>query len=1384
MNKLVKLFKTNKVFQRITSVMVAFAMLLSLNYTFAFGCINMANTSRKGNVAHALYSATTKTYNFNNDAGVWNNAFVSGDSGTRANGINQNLVDFKDKNDYQPDRFFYGTSTNSVTAAGEPSTTGTDNYAAYIALTDYNVARKSIKSGEYETVKDTSTEPKEHNIIYIYPASDSNLQSAKDLVAALNAKVGMVRYKLQDKDAAHGYEDNIYSKVDAEHMSADYKELQADIEAVNNDNKAANDAAGDGATPAPIFDIGLYNYNLKSKFDYAENYMYFRTLNSIDGGLSANSYYAVSVWVYTKGDASATLRVNSDNGFIDAKISNITTDGVWQQYYLFIETRAAETCSRVYIYLYYGDENGVTGSETLDSNIAKNESDDNGENYKVYNTITGSVYFDNVQVHKINRSEYNNKTISGVSTSTRALASLGKNYSINPDDNGKEGIVYIPDYTTSGKQLSPDPVIYTARNYFAINKFNGYDFNGAPFTASDEDQSASLVNQTLTGDKLFFDSYQTNTTSPFAYYIPRYTTDTNTTPLSNAVRNQYRRLYTGDTRSLSVAVVKEADALGTYQDYVRDELGNLLDKDGKIVTDTTKAAKTEDLPINTFGDNNNVLRLINTDTDYTLGVATTNIHISQQSFYRISVWAYSDDDEAIATAKLIGNIKTGTSLTNGTQVLASVNAPTFSTPEKATDGYNGWTEIIFYVKGNNYSDKDVYLILQASSNSTIYYDNIKVEAVSSSAYTNASSTSKVDLTSYGNVTGNITDGYFNNYSIGGNDQTYTYPYAASSWSTDTKVNEGATIAGIITTNENIFSQQLIAAKNDEGTTDYLKDGEYEKVGENLKIIKDGVKLNGKELAKDTTIFKPASTYSYSDYLAGSHYYLTDNNGNYVKATTLKDMFASDAPVSYEYGEKRPAGNAYAMNFIQEDSSYYITSSSIGHSLNSTSNLSANNVYKITFQAWFTSSFKGTFVANLRSGSNNVANIEYTIDDKTPDVYNTWQTFTIYVRTGGASVGSITLQLGAKDAFGCMFLQDVDHKVLGELTDKTTGKKISASQQYDDILDSTSTIRQQNTVSATTGEMQIVKFVDYKNNNFTAYSWNNESGVYDALSYKQDNLDSNKKYKYTQGKLGIIDTDGIDEFVYNYQVPDTSEGAADDATKDESITIDSPANPSDGAASTAMLLVNTKTTDYTLANVQTGFSNSLASNSYYKISVDVKTSNLGDNGLRIIANGIAAESFNNINTFTADANTYKTYTYYVHTGTSAANNFSLSFQLGNDTGNSFTGWALVSNLQVDTITEDEYTEQTSDENRDKQTTIVKNLATTGTNSNGGKNDSDNKFNWGTFFLVLSSILLVAALAIAIIGTVVIKKSKKLKAGEAGIVSATPSLGGDNKNEGIN
>lgn len=161
-----------------------------------------------------------------------------------------------------------------------------------------------------------------------------------------------------------------------------------------------------------LFEKELTDYisPYKTALKIESNYNVAYGLKSSSNSLTANSYYIVSVWVKTLGDAKASVTLSNVSKVLTSTseekyigYSQINTGGKWTQYRFYIRTGTASGSLELELSL--GNPYADKVSQKVDSNTVY-----------VYDTAAlskGEVYFDAVKVYTIDEIEYNNAVDAG-----------------------------------------------------------------------------------------------------------------------------------------------------------------------------------------------------------------------------------------------------------------------------------------------------------------------------------------------------------------------------------------------------------------------------------------------------------------------------------------------------------------------------------------------------------------------------------------------------------------------------------------------------------------------------------------------------------------------------------------------------------------------------------------------------------------------------------------------------------------------------------------------------------------------------------------------------------------------------------------------------------
>jgi len=716
-----------------------------------------------------------------------------------------------------------------------------------------------------------------------------------------------------------------------------------------------------------------------------------------------------------------------------------------------------------------------------------------------------------------------------------------------------------------------------------------------------------------------------NANQSYQYYVPKYEGEKDDEKLSASQLANRHEAYKKMLASNGI---------------VLEETELQYDKEGEEGEEPTKYG------FNTFGANNKILKLENKSEKYALGVMSPFINIPRFGYYRVSVYVKSDNINASAYAKLLSYIQTGNkngaAYTDGALQIATQSITSFP---KDKDITNNWTELKFYVRANPYHDSTVQLAMLAGTNSTVYFDNIRFESISSSTYSKANSSNKLDLASSALVgSGNITNGYFNfiDFSKAEDINDLEAPYTPADW-TKLKDVDKDVVSGIIPTDE---------------------------------ISWDSIK---------TKIGDP----------------------------TFNPMETQVLP-----GVELPKTNILAMYSETEKRTF-------GYKTNSFS-LSSNSVYELYFFTYAdnsatAASFSGNIFANLKLSDDLVAEFK----DSYSNNGGAWVKHTIVVRTGSSS-RTVTLEIGIEDAIGTAYFREVGYKKLESKKDDND-KTITVDDQFLEKVKANKDVLTEKTNN--------IKFVDFFGNGALAHSTETVEGkeYFKSLLYS---LDKKANENDKQGEVFIVDT-------------------SKNLTLEQEIQASVLQRP-DAMSNLVLAIYNKEkaaSTVHPLTNI------SLSSSSYYQISFYVKTIGIEEGkGASVMLDAISIR-YDNVNTTKETLNNgYTKYTIFVKTGSSSISNFNIAFRLGT-TSNQLSGLVLVSDMNVHKYAKaEEYEEAYEAADKNDKNLVVKDFSSK--SSGDGKNDPVTNETLATFFLVFSSILLVAALVIAIVA-ITIKKLPKSK-----------------------
>lgn len=1091
--------------------------------------------------------------------------------------------------------------------------------------------------------------------------------------------------------------------------------------------------------------IRIEGTEVYENYDQVTTYKY---SSSSSISLSPNSYYVISFYVYTNGTYNKTI-YDTDGKTVkevltspmeasfyledtkasieSTKIENISTLGKWQKHYMFVATNSLLS-STVKLHMFMGDEKSILGTQS-----------------KTLETATGSVLFDDIKVTKINLTDYNKLSIDDKKVLSTTLKDEADAEKDALDEGGNK--IYIDEYKNVIKVTVPATKINDTISVWndtygnTFDKMYNFD-NMTDYFSNIKFNNADLVD----GYTIPEDLWQ--------MYISRDVSGQG----NNYLLSQYQTAYKNG--KLSVSVIDEKDIFEDKKDKEEE-------KEPEIDTDKPDE-KDEDVKFieSTFIDNNKVLKLENTSRQLSLGLISNYFEVKQGEYYRLTVWIYSPDKEATATLSVNSILKTSTTQSNGSLLKsnASVSANIIEYKDTQINEY-GWIPITFHIEGNSLHSQKCYLVLTADKNSTIYFDNISIEKITSSTYDTANSDS--DTTTYclsltpssSVMSAGVTNGFFNNITVSNNYNgtiDHTTPRTAESWT----INKNSTgiIAGVVPT-----------------SSEYLAYGE------------------------DTFYFK----------------YNNNDNLSSIKNSSLKNnIYAIYAPDSINH----PLDEEY-KTYSGHKNVYSINSTAIS--------LSASSTYKLSFDFLKGFEFKGSVFANIYTGSIKDENlISSIIVDDTNIIDDIWNNYAFYISTDTSS--TIYIEIGIKSATGTCFIRNVSNvkqtktldtirdEIISDSDNSSNDKDLFNKSSFDGIkfidlnafefsIHSEEKVESSNTYSSneynsdvyatskfTTGQTGIAVASFYTSSESSSYTVTIDKVEYYIKSFTDNDgnitykmfSDSNYKdeVKTLNGKS--VSVDAFNKVIIGtensteYSIIETKKTNYTYTFEDDislnNVLIDA-AELNNNYSDKVMILANSYSTDYTLATPK--FSTSLNKTAFYVLKVYVKTSSFDDDfGLNIDLDSSISRKWTNIDTTNSkyddlrDENGFVCYQILISTNTSSISTFNVKFSLGNEKSTG-TGYAIIADVELQTfVTEklfNEYSSNYEDVNKDSNDTVIKSyFGAVGTSdekkdeTTTEEKEDEASARWATFFYIFSSLLLGIVLIIALVATLIKKHPIKV------------------------
>lgn len=1119
-----------------------------------------------------------------------------------------------------------------------------------------------------------------------------------------------------------------FYNTDADYVAADYELIQP----------------GD---PNYVEGTNLYYKKIRTESYIQESqntYFYYQTNSTVS--LRANSYYVISFYVYTNGyydeaeqypiEASVYMR-DTNNLLSEIALEGISTNGTWQKYYFFITTNALST-SAITLYFYMGDDESILGS-------VKNQN---------FSTVTGTVLFDDIRIMQINETDYTKRAINNEPVLSTPLLEDPEN-----EESAIEG-KYADEYNNEvfvANEMTKyqNTLVFDNTTKNNVNLWNDHTW--------DEMFNIDALTETIEGITFdadehgnYPDGYST-LEEMWQYYIDRGVSGQG----NNDRLKQYQNAYINGDLSLSVIdeteIVKNQDNNVDEDDSTNSDSGTNSGSSDEDETDI----KVVD---STFRNNNKVLKVENKNRLVSLGITSNTIEIEQMMYYKLTLWVYATEENAQATVLVNSILYTASTPTYGSllQTEATIDAcfDSDSYTSESTNEY-GWLPINIYIEGNSLKNQDITLVLSAGRNSTVYYDNITIQKVTSSAYDTASSDSDGSTftlslnPSSSNITNGITNGYFNNVNVTdnyGSNIDYSIPRTAESWTIES-LSSANVIAGVVPTGNEYISKD---------NNFYDTYSTYDSVAE-IPYSQDGLPVNVFAIYAPSQVKSP----------------ITDAPETLYSTTNVYKFYSSSM------------------------------------------SLSASTVYKISFDFYAGQSFNGTMTAKIYQGSVATDRVISSISATSFD--DGWNTYTFYISTGTATA-TVYLELGIENATGTCFFKSASSVTqsnsLEDIRDEIITSDENSSSNPDDLFnkDSLANIRFVNLADSNFtvhGDAKYEISNYYENNEYNSGLENNTS----SYTVGQTGIVVSSYYTYTIEYSYTVTIDETEYYIKGETNEDTGETTyklysdsiyTDEVTRingqevsipdlstvvvgtesnnteyditeteekiysynfNNNVTINNieiqASELNNNYSPNVMILANGLSTDYTLVSPR--FSNSLRTNAYYVLRIYVKTSDFDneDFGLNIKIGTISVswENINTTNNENADSNGFVCYQALITTNTSSISNINIEFSLGSSESTG-KGYAIIAGAELERYSTEKLFNEYSSTLDDNDETVKKFFGTASNSSDDEDDDEDNTINaWAaTFFYVFSSLLLGVVLIVALVAVILKKHPIKLKTPE--------------------
>lgn len=1012
--------------------------------------------------------------------------------------------------------------------------------------------------------------------------------------------------------------------------------------------------------------------------------------------LSSNSYYVISFYANTTGtNVSASIELTDENNYLsDAKITGISTNGDWVKYYFFIATNLVND-SKIKFVLSMGSSEGISPLDTK---------------------LTGSVLFDEVVIYKINETDYNKQTINNE-----------KVFALNSEDQK------VDSTNLGNKLIIADSFSAREMNDAIISGWNSifnFDTIDSSKLSNSQEYGGNLQNIDINN----VDGYS-EVTSLWQYFISRDVSGKNNSELLKAYRKAYKTVNadTSISSDVEISIIGEDDKALPTDDDNNSGSDTESGSSTESGSDTESASSIETVIDSTFNNDNKVLKIKNTSASMSLGVISKPFTVKASECYKLTLWIYAADEKSTATIKLLSSIKTAKYDEYGIEVSAGASdiSAYFDTDSTATNEYR-WLPVEFYIQGNALSDQKVNLVLLADENSTVYFDNIKIEKITTSTYSSFSAkdenrTFKFSISNSSAILSKvITNGFFNDRNITDLNSSNNDPQEASNWTVTTDAAQDYVTAGIISSTNTEF-------------IDNYNDGAI--VNNTLATNMYAINING-------TTDNPTAT----------HKIYTSSSASLSASSVYKITF------EYYYSEGKFYGDII--------SNLYYSKYDAGNKISSIrKNISTENESS-TANKWNSMSF---YVA---TGTSSVSAI---LELGVEDAKGTMFIRNVYATTISSTLDEIRSEFATNNG-GQLTLNNEKIAIADFSTYSFTMNNDKDDDGY--VTSTELTTKSETTTTVTSGKTHIA-FADYftetKNTEKTVtissttyyiYEDEGELKLYKYPIYNGSTLENNelvetisgKTYEIRDGKVFV----GTGANQKEYEITDTNKNKLTYNFNNDAVvngTTISANELKNNQSNNVLILANKNDTDYTV--VESNYKMSLSSSSYYALKFYVKTSNFENDkfGLSISISATNLDiSWDEdlINTTTVesslnkDENGFVCYQLIISTEKSSYSDLLFTFSLG-DSSNTGKGYAIISKIELTKLaSQNEYEHYLSIFEDKDDDSIIKTTTGSTSSSSSTSNSSGVEFTWSTFFYIFSSLLLIIVLVIAMVAILIKKR----------------------------